>query len=142
MAKNNLEFVFDVKPDGGETYRLWCRSKVLGKWEQTFRGASLANLEKPKVSDLQAIAMVGAIHEEKYTGNLNTFRESHEIDLRSELDMFTEDAIRDENRRRKENDEEPMTPLEERKFEKRFRKENEDLDESEQESPFGSGPTQ
>lgn len=143
---NNLEFTFDITPNEGtgDTYRVVCRSRVLVKWEQQFRGASLANLERPSVTDLTAIAFMGAVDAGRYEGNLNNFRETNEVDLKSDLDIFAETAVAEENERRRGLGEGDMTPLEARKFEKRFRKENEDLDSDDDQdsrSVFGPGPT-
>ena len=138
----NLEFIIDVEPEGGEPYRLICKSRVLGAWEQMFRGASLSNLEKPSVTDLQAIAFVGAVRSGNFEGNLNTFRETHEIDMKSELDIYVEEEREAEEERLRAAGE-TRTKGAWRIWEKRLRKESEDTLDSESNgaSIFGGGPT-
>lgn len=69
-------FVFDVKPDGGSTYRLVADSRDVGVWERTTKGnPSLAKLEQnAAMSDLEVIAYHAAKRQGAYEGSLTEWR--------------------------------------------------------------------
>lgn len=75
-------FAFEVAPDGGEPYRVEATSRDISHWERVTKGASLARLEQPRMSDLEAIAHVASVRRGLYDGSLADFRASCDVIVR------------------------------------------------------------
>lgn len=135
-----MEITIDVTPDDGETYRLVCKSRTIAQWERTFRGASLAKLERDgSASDLEAIAFIGAKRAGKWDGNLNGFQETHDIKVFSPHELRREAALKREQT--KANDEgREWSELDTHRFERQFDKDFGD-DPADESTPYGEGPT-
>lgn len=135
-----MEITIDVTNDSDETYRLVCKSRVIAQWEQTFRGASLAKLERDgAASDLVAIAFIGAKRAGKWDGNLAGFQESHDIKVYSPHELRREKALA--VAKEKANDAgEPWTDDDTFRFNRQYDK---DFGENapDETTPYGEGPT-
>ena len=140
----SLEFVIDVTPVVGpddpepQTWRLVARSRILGQWEREFRGRSLSGLGQMKVNDIEEIAWVGAKRDRGYTDNLDTFRNTHDVDILAPQDLAREDARARAAVEAKERGE-PWGPEEIRIFDREFDREWDGDDD--QIPQLGMGPT-
>lgn len=135
-----MEITIDVTPEDAETYRLVCKSRVIAQWEQTFRGASLAKLERDgSASDLVAIAFIGAKRAGKWDGNLNGFQEQHDIKVFSPHELRREKALQLEKELANDVGR-TWTEDDTYKFERRYDKEF-GADGIDEDQPYGEGPT-
>ncbi len=136
-----LEFTFDITPtEGGDTFRLIAKSRVLGQWEREFRGRSLAGLDKIKVNDIEEIAYIAAKRDRGYTGNLADFRETHDVDILSPKTLAREKA-----RIRAREDHEQLgqewTDRDTERFDRAFDKEWDADPDDDDDRNTGGGPT-
>lgn len=75
-------FTFTVKPDGGEPYELTTTSRDVLHWEKVNKGKSLRQLgSEPSMTDFYALAHVTATRRQLFTGTLQEFEASVDIDL-------------------------------------------------------------
>lgn len=136
-----MEITIDVTPeDGSPTYRLVCKSRVIAQWERTFRGASLAKLERDgSASDLEAIAFIGAKRAGKWDGNLAGFQEQHDIKVFSPHELRREKAL-EKAKERAQDEGREWTDDDTYRFERKYDKDFGD-DPADEATPYGEGPT-
>lgn len=72
-------FLFDITPDGGETFRVPATSRDVEHWERTGKGRSLATLERPQMAHLIEIAFLAASRRGLASGDLAAFRAACDV---------------------------------------------------------------
>jgi hypothetical protein len=69
----------EVRPDGGDPYKLTATSRDVAFWEKTHRGKKMADLNEPAVLDLYAIAHIAARRQGMFSGTAEEFIETNDI---------------------------------------------------------------
>jgi hypothetical protein len=88
-------FRFKVTPPGKESYEVKATSPDVIKWERTTKGASLMRLqEELRMADLVAIAYHASVRHGLYTGKLEEFETSADVETLdgAEADPFPQEA--------------------------------------------------
>jgi len=76
---------FKVTPDGGEPYTVTATSRDAYVWEKTSRGKTVKTaLEGGSIVDLTEIAYYAVRRQGLFTGTLQEFAASHDIDAAEE----------------------------------------------------------
>lgn len=74
-------FTFKVTLPGKEAYELTATSPDVIKWERTTKGAAVARFaEEPRMTDLVAIAYHASVRHGHYTGKLEDFETSADVE--------------------------------------------------------------
>ncbi|MDN5918212.1 MAG: hypothetical protein L0I76_24460 [Pseudonocardia sp.] len=73
-------FLFDVSPDGKDTFRLTATSRDVSHWERTGKGRSLAAIQRDaRMSQLEEIAHLASVRHGHFSGSLDLFRDTCDI---------------------------------------------------------------
>ncbi|MFF5992581.1 hypothetical protein [Prauserella flavalba] len=76
---------FKIRPDGGEPYEVKATTRDILNWEKTTKGASLKQLmENLHTADLYKVAFFAATRAGKFTGVLQDFELSVDLDFEIE----------------------------------------------------------
>lgn len=83
---------FTVMPDGGETFEVEAMMRDVLKWEKGGKGRNLNQLkENPSMESLYAIAHIAARRQQLFTGSLDEFEETCDLDFEEEQEDDTAD---------------------------------------------------
>lgn len=76
---------FKIKPDGGEPFAVTATTRDILNWEKVTKGASLKQLmDNLHTADLYKVAHFAARRTQQFTGTLQEFEQSCDLDFEIE----------------------------------------------------------
>lgn len=73
-----MQITFEVKPDGGEAFKLLVGPRQILQWEKR-TGGTVQRLQAARMTDLYSLAWVAATMAGRYSGSLESFEATFDL---------------------------------------------------------------